>query len=249
MARTPRLNQHLANENQIKNETDKTITMLYHIAQKPDLFSGLEKFYSSLADEGGDKLPPETKKVQVVAENVLKDGATLWSRYFDYTATKDTANANAKADVVVGETILLKDMPVTTLLFLEKQLENVRTLVTHLPVLDGADNWEKDEATGHHKTKEVQTHRTKKVQKPIVKYPHSDKHPAQTEMITEDIVEGYWHTKKFSGAMTYPRKRAILDRVSLLLQAVKTAREGANGATEAPKVEVGDAIFGYLFHE
>lgn len=244
-----KLNQHLANESQIKSETDKGTTLLQRVAEKPDLFSGFEKHYKSEAEVGGDQLPPESKKVQYMAEEVLRDTAALMARLFDFTATKDAANAGARADIIVGDTILVKDVPVTTLLFLEKQLDYIKAHITSLPVLDGADNWEYDGGLGQHKTGEIKTHRTKKVQKPLVLYPHSDKHPAQTVMITEDIIEGYWTTKKFSGAMKVPRKKEILERVSLLQQAVKIAREGANGVTEAPKFAIGDAVFEYLLHE
>lgn len=249
VAREKKLNQHLANESQIKSETDKGTTTLTRVVERQDLFSGLEKSYKSLAEEGGDKLPPESKKVQFKAESVIKDAATLWSRLFDFTATKDSANTQARADVILNDVVLLKDMPVTTLLFLEHQLNYVKGFLDLIQVIDGADSWEYDPAIGVHRTKEVQTHRTKKIQKAIVKYPHSDKHPAQTEMVTEDIVEGYWYTTKFSGAMTAPRKQEILERLSQLQQAVKIAREGANGSTEAPKVTIGDTIFEYLLHE
>lgn len=40
---------------------------------------------------------------------------------FDVVATQDFANCQAKADVMVEGRVLIKDAPVTHLLFLEKQ--------------------------------------------------------------------------------------------------------------------------------
>lgn len=131
-------------------------------------------------------------------------------------------------------------------MFLEKQLTDLFTFVKTIPVLDPAEEWTKDLNSGLQKTAPSQTHRTKKTPKAIVKYPATPEHPAQTEMVTEDIIAGYWSQVKMSGAMPKPDKDGLMLSVNRLHEAVKTAREQANMADEVQIKNIGDAIFDHL---
>jgi hypothetical protein len=184
--------------------------------------------------------------VQIDAGQLLRQTSKLLMELFDITATKDWANCQAKADVVVDGQVLVEGAPATYLLFLEKQLGELSTFVDKIPVLDPADDWIHDEASGLWKTEPVATTRTKKVQKPIVLYQATKEHPAQTQLITEDVVVGTWNTVKHSGALPVAQKQALALRVEHLIDAVRFARETANGA-EAPKKDVGRKLFDYLF--
>lgn len=239
-----KLNQILAIEKGIKARTAGTVTKLYHLVQKPTLLSGLAKTYLPI-DDAAQHYPPERQRVQVKAEETLKATRKALSELFDVTAQKDFANCGAKANVVVGGTPLLENVPVTYLLFLEKQLVDFRTLVSKIPTLDSSEDWRLDEATGLFKTEQTKTTRTAKVQRPIVLYDATEEHPAQTQLITEDVVVGHWTTTKQSGALTADRKVELLERIATLVEAVKFARETANN-TEAPKVAVSDVLFSYL---
>lgn len=243
-----KLNQIIAVEKGIKSRVIGEIDGLDKAIQKPDLFNGFSKEYRKRDDDGED-LPPEKKRVQFVVGDVLRSVARLTGELFEVTARKDWTNQNAKADVVVDDDTLIEDVPVSYLLFLEKQLTDVRTFVGRLPVLDEADAWRKDDNSGLFRTEPTQTHRTKKVQKAIVLYNATPEHPAQTQLITEDIIAGYWHQTKQSGAMPKPERAAILMRVEKLLRAVKEAREEANGIDEVQTSDIGAAVFGYIFGE
>lgn len=240
-----KLNQIIAIEKGVKGRVYGEITEMHKASQKPDLFNGFAKNYRR-KDEDGEDYPPERKKVQMVAGDVLAKAAKLLTELVNVTAQKDWANCDATADVEIEGGALLQGVPATHLLFLEKQLTDIRTFVDKMPTLDEADEWAMDGATGLFKTSAIATHRTKKLQKPIVLYDATDKHPAQTQLITEDVLVGYWDTVKHSGALPAPRKQEILDRVEKLLAAVKFAREKANEA-EAPQLSVGEKVFGYLF--
>jgi hypothetical protein len=164
----------------------------------------------------------------------------------DVAATLEYGNCQAKADVVVGGTAVLTQVPVTYLLNLEKRLTDLRTFVSELPTLDSGKVWEKDPNSKLFRSKPTRTSRTKKVQRAIVKYDATEHHPAQTEMITDDIIIGSWETIHLSGAITMPRKEQLTDRVNALLDAVKMARMEAC-SIPIKRQEVGDAVFGYLF--
>lgn len=240
-----KLNQIIAVEKGIKSRVYGEITDLHKAAQKPDLFNGFAKNYTAKDDED-EGLPPERKRVQYRVGEVLRQVERLSTELFDVTARKDWTNCDAKADVTVDGKVLVKQAPVSYLLFLEKQLTDMRTFVGELPVLDEGEAWEKDPNSGLFKTDPIQTHRTKKVQKAIVLYPATPEHPAQTQLISEDIIAGFWNQIKHSGAMPKPEKDALADRVEKLLQAVKQAREEANTADETVAPSVGDAVFTYL---
>jgi len=241
----PKLNQIVAVEKGVKSRVYGDITELHKTSQKPDLYVGFVKTYEK-RDEEGEDLPQERKKVQQNAEDVLKRTSELLTELFDVTAAKDFANCDARADVAINGQVLLRDVPVPFLLFLEKQITDIRTFVDKLPTLDESEDWTADPNSGLFKTPETKTHRTKKVQRPLVLYPHSTEHPAQTQLVTEDVIAGYWCTVKHSGAIPVPRKQALLTRIEALLHAVKFAREQAN-SVDAPNKEIGRTLFEYLF--
>jgi hypothetical protein len=240
-----KLNQIIAVEKSVKSKSFQDLTEAHHAVQKPALLSGISRVYQP-KDEEGEQLPPESTKVQVKTEEVLRDMAATITRLFDVTATKDWANCGATADVTVDGQTLLRDVPVTYLLFLEKQLTDLHTFVRKLPVLDAAESWTFDASADCYRTEAVRTIRTKKVPRNHVKAEATEHHPAQVEVYYEDIAVGYWSTTKFSGALPARRVNELADRVEKLQAAVKFAREEANSA-EVTDQRVGDAVFGYLF--
>jgi hypothetical protein len=240
-----KLNQIIAVEKGIKSRSFQELTEAHHAVQKPALLSGISRNYQP-KDEEGEQLPPEATKVQVRAEQVLRDMGRTLTRLFDVTATKDATNCVARADVVLDGRTLLTGVPVTYLLFLEKQLTDLHTFVRKLPVLDAAESWSYNDSADSWSTEPIRTIRTKKVPRNHVKAEATEKHPAQVEVYYEDIPIGYWTTVKFSGALPAKRVTELLDRVEKLTQAVKYAREEANN-TEAVDTTVGDRVFGYLF--
>jgi hypothetical protein len=240
-----KLNQIIAVEKGIKSKSFQDLTEAHHAVQKAALLSGISRTYQP-KDEEGEQLPPESTKVQIRAEDVLRQMGKTLTRLFDATASKDATNCVAKADVTVDGSVLLSDVPVTYLLFLEKQLTDLHTFVKKLPVLDAADSWTFNESADSYSTEPVRTIRTKKVPRNHVKAEATEKHPAQVEVYFEDIAIGYWTTVKFSGALPAKRIADLLDRVEKLQQAVKFAREEANN-TDVVDRKVGDKVFGYLF--
>lgn len=240
-----KLNQIIAVEKGIKSRTQQELTAAHQGLQKPALLSGISRTYQP-KDEEGEQLPPESTRVQVKAEDVLRRTADTLTRLFDVTATKDWANCSARADVTVDGRVIVADVPVSYLLFLEKQLADLGAFVRKLPVLDAAESWEQDPSSDAWRTEPVRTVRTRKVPRNHVKAEATDKHPAQVELYYEDVPVGYWTTMKFSGALPAQRVNELVDRVEKLRQAVKFAREEANGVDVVDQ-RVGDAVFGYLF--
>jgi hypothetical protein len=239
-----KLNQVIAVVAGKKANATKVITETYHTVQKNTLFEGISRTYQP-KDEDGDKLPKEEKFIQKKAGELITDVKAAMIEMFDVVATQDAANCVAKADVKVGAAVVLKQVPVTHLLFLEKQLNDITTFIGKLPTLDPSETWVYNEAADHYATVPSETTRTKKVPKAFVKYAATKEHPAQVETFQEDVLAGYWKTIKFSGAIPAQERNQMLEKVRQLHEAVVNAREEANGIEVQP-VHVGKALFDYI---
>jgi hypothetical protein len=240
-----KLNQILAIEQSVRRKTNREFTDIYRDLQKPALLSGISRTYTP-RDEEGEQLPPESQQVQFTVRSGLERISTLLARMFDVVTTKEAANQGANADIVVDGQTLATDVPVGGLLFLEKQLTELRTLVDALPTLDPTKQWEFDANMGVYRSLPIETVRSKKVPRNHVKAEPTDKHPAQVEVFYEDVTVGVWKRVDFSGALPQAAVVAMRDRVDRLSEAVKRAREEAN-SIDTPEVNVGAAILAYVF--
>ena len=240
-----KLNQVIAVVAGRKPQAQKAITEVYHKLQKEALLKGIARTYKP-KDEDGEKLPPESKMVQFRVGDALKAVAGALADLFDVIATQEYANTTAKADVKVDGTVVLPAVPVTYLMFLEKQLVDLHTLVSKLPTLDPGEEWSFNEATNSWATKAAETGKTKKVFRNHELTPATDKHPAQVQVYTEDITIGYWSTINYSGAIPETKKTELVGRVEKLQEAVKIAREEAN-SIEVTEQHTGNPVFEYLF--
>jgi hypothetical protein len=245
MSTNPKLHEVVAVRKGVKARVYSEITILHRGSDKAELFNGLLKEYTPKNEEG-ETLPPESKKVQSIIEDILKKTAKLQSEAWDLEATQEYGNREAKADLVVAGQKILEDVPVTLLIFLEKQLNDIRKFVSDLPTLDSDKDWEADPNSKMFRTKPVRTHHSRKVDKPQVVVAATIEHPAQWTTLKEEVTIGYWDRTHFSGALPAPRKEDLLDRIDKLHSAVKTARSRAND-TEVVRKKVGEALFGYLF--
>jgi hypothetical protein len=240
-----KLNQVIAVVAAKKKKAAETLTEAYHKIQKAPLFDGLSRTYQP-KDEDGEKLPPESKSIQVKVSDLIQEAVTDLTEMYDVIATQDWANCTARASVKVDGQVILADVPVTYLLFLEKQLNDLATFVGKFPTLDPSEAWSYSEAADHWSTTPSESTRTKKVPKAFVKYEATKEHPAQVETFHEDILVGVWRTVKFSGAVPAKQRNQILERVRKLHEAVVQAREEANSIEATPR-SVGKEVFGYIF--
>ena len=240
-----KLNQVIAIEKGTKGRALQEITEAHHLLQKPAILSGIARTYRP-KDEEGEQLPPESTRVQVRSEEIIQKTSEVLTKLFDVVATKDWANCEAKADVVVDGNVLLSQVPATYLLFLEKQLLDIHTFVKKLPVLDASETWVFDASADCWATEPVQTTKTKKIPGNHVKAEATEKHPAQVEVYYEDVIVGNWRTVKFSGALPAKRINELLARVERLQESVKFAREEANDQ-EVKEQKLGEKVFQYLF--
>lgn len=242
-----KLNQILAIEKGRKTDRTKALTELHRATQKAEAMRGHKRTYQA-RDENGETFPDDSQPVQLHYRDAIKRAGEIVGSLMDTVATKDYANCSATADVSINGKTFLKDAPVTFLLYLEKELHDMRTLVDKMSVLDPGDEWTEDRASGIRRSVPAHQKKTKKLQRGIVLYDATKDHPAQTQLVVEDVVVGTWETVKLSGEISPREKRAILDRIIQFEEAVKFAREKANGM-DVDEKRVGAAIMAHLFGE
>lgn len=237
-----KLNQIIAVSSGKKSLLERAVTDAYQLLGKPALLEGIAKIYQPLHDDG-EMFPPESKKLQVKVKDIVKNVRAALTELIDINLIQDAANCAAKADVTFGN-VTIKDVPVTSLLFLEKRLTDFATFVEKLPTLDPGHDWSNDAGQDCYATAPVQTAKTKKLQKPLTLAQATPEHPAQVQLVTEDVLTGYWTTRLFSGAIPSQQRNQVLGRVREIRDALKMARESAN-SIEVVEKKIGDDILKY----
>lgn len=251
-----RLNKVLAIERAIKPGIYARFTELHKATQRAGAMDGFEKTYRPAKEDDSNsasssktqarQFPPESKKAEFSAWEVFEEVSKSLSELFDCTATKDWANCSAKGDVIVDGVTLLTQVPAAHILFLDKQLSDIRKFISSIVELDPAIEWNKDPNTNLYKAAPTESIKTEKILEPLTLAPATDKHPAQVQVQNKDSIVGFWTTIKYSGALSPAHKKELLVRVQKLINAVKGALEQAN-MVEAPTQDVGSKIFGFLF--
>jgi len=200
-------------------------------------------------EEGKQPEVEEQLKLQTTVRDELSWISALMLRALDSEATIDEGNMVARGDVILDDgTTLLEKVPATQLMQLEKRLNELLEFCRKIPTLDPTKGFEQDpqRKIGIFKSREEVRPRGRKEQKPIVLYPATEQHPAQTQLITQDVEIGKVRTIEWSGMLTPAEKGDIMDRVEELRRAVKMARGRANDV-EIQKIQIGRKLLTYVF--
>lgn len=235
----------LAAKGKVDKAVNPVIDQTYKDIQKPGLLNGMTRTYTPL-DENGETLPSEEQLVQLRVPIALQVLQESFERIWDLTATIDFGNLEAKADVIIDGNVIAEGVPTTHLLWLEKQIHDLVTFLKKLPTLDPARRWEWSDQENAFATTPTKSNRTKKVLKVLEKSPGTDKHPAQTETYSDDVVIGTYEAINYSGAVSKVDQTRYLNRAEELLEAVSDARARAN-AVEVPQVKIAGSLLDYVF--
>lgn len=240
-----KLNQLIACLPKVKNTHREKITEAHNKLKQTKLISGISRKYQP-KNEDGDQYPDEKQLVQYSVPQAIKDFTEAETELLDVIYSQDATNAQATANLVIDGKTILEKVPVTYLLFLEKQAEYLLTFAKELPTLDLAQEWELDDAADHYRSNPSSTFKTKKVKQNHVLAIATDKHPAQVQVYDEDVVVGTWTKVDFSGAIPAKERNEIEARARKFLAAVKVAREEANLA-EVKTESVGKKLLNFVF--
>jgi hypothetical protein len=191
------------------------------------------------------KQPNSYKPVALTVPAALAEMKRHAVSAMDVVATKDATNQHANADIIINGEVLVPQVPVSHLLWLEKYFGEWRKkAISVLPVLNPTKNWNpKDD--GIFESDVVVTGSFTKEIVPLELHKGTDKHPPQVQAIEKPVHVGDYAKADLSGAIRDTRKRELLDRCDLLIAAIKDAIARAN-QTPATEVTEGEDIFRFL---
>lgn len=245
-----KLHELLAADSTAKTQSDTVRSDLLNTFDKKRHLFGEKIVTFTPNTEGAVAVTEEQSGLQSTITTELKWISDIWSRSLDVAYQIAESNMGARADVVLDDgTILMKGVPATALLELEKRVAEMHAFVKAIPTLDPAKGFQPDpdRGGGIFKAREELKARTKKVSKVVVLYPATEQHPAQTQLVPEDIVIGQIRSQEWSGLITPATKADMLARAETLKRAVKVARSRANEA-EASTTKVGMTLLNYVFN-
>lgn len=244
-SKKPKLNQIIAVVQGKKSTGEKLLTEIYQHGLKNTSLVGFNRVYSPLMEDG-EKFPNESQRLQSSVAESLRVLLPELTDYYDVVATQEQGNTRAAANIEVDNNVVLQNVPIGTLLFLEKRLEDLHTFVSNLPVLPSDKDWVFDKNRNAYVSYGHQTVKTQKVQEVIVRYEATKEHPAQTELVSVDRRIGNWNTTHISGAIPAQEREQYISKVRSLQVAVKKAREEAN-SIEVEQVSIGKNILDFIF--
>lgn len=239
-----KLNQVIALVTGKKTRATRILTEA-HQHWKESLLSGIVRNYEPI-NEDGEIFPSESRNVQLKVHRILPDISSALVDFYDCVMTQEKANQSAKADIKIDNNLSLAGIPVTVILFLEKQVVDMLTFAKNLPILSTDKNWKFDSNKDCYITESEKTTKTQKKPEVVIKYEATKEHPAQTELFSVDKTIGHWNTIHLSGAIPATKREEIIKRLQRLQDALKIAREEAN-SQEIQMTKIGDDLMKYIF--
>lgn len=220
---------------------------------KSEYFSGHIKTLKMIADspenEAIERSSHDEKQLPTTAYETLEYVFKHWNNAEDVIYQKNRTNQLAKANIEFRGQVIAEDVPVDELMGLEHRLVDIRKMLVHVPTLSASVKWEPDNSGRDGAWRATQpevTTKTEKVSSAVVLYEATDKHPAQIEKVTKDIVVGTFTREVISGAATSLQKAESIKVVDDLIAAVKQARMRAN-TTEVVNGNIGQVITDLIF--
>lgn len=217
-------------------------------------FSGQRRTFRPFAvdeeqgESAGERLEAETHLVRTV-QGELEELLRGQGQLLDVTYQIDEANTRARADLEVGGEILLRDVPATFLLQLEKRLREVRGVLKEVPTFDPVRIWTLDPgASKAHvlRAEPVVTIRKQRTRKYNVMVEATKEHPAQVDVVEVDVPTGEIRAYEWTGLVSPRHKAALLEQVETLLAAVKRARSRANAVEADGSRRAADVLTRFL---
>jgi hypothetical protein len=242
------LGQVIAVERATRQQDNNIGAELLKYLPKEEHFKGLRMIYHHFDEEDAERnaVPDEYQAVHLRVEDVLDEIAKHSSAALDITATKDRTNCDARANIIIDGKILVPDVPISHLLFLQDYFTEWGKSVKAVPVLNPARNWTPvNGERGLFAADPEKVTRKLKTEEPLLLYDATDKHPAQVKTTIRDTPVGEKTTTVLSGAVTSQRKKELLTNLHKLSLAVKDAIARANRAA-VTEVSEGEDLMKFL---
>lgn len=216
----------------------------------PSLFMGMTKELKMFNDQDANLNHTESKELGSTVNADLNYSLKFVGDYWDVVYQKDVTNQVAVADIVIDDKVLAAAVPATFLLGLEEKLSALRKVLENIPVLDPSIAWEADNdlMDGAFVTRNpVTTFKTEKVEEFVSVAAATEYHKEQIEKVNKNNNIGRYTATQWSGAISTAEKAAKLQRLDIMLNAVKQARQRANRATVKTEV-IGSSLINYIYN-
>lgn len=248
-----KLHELLAVETNLENQAVQTRTDLMGTFDKKRHLFEEKKIVFTPNGENANQTVESQSDIQSTVQKELNWLQGFLTKSLDASYQVAEANTVARADVIVEhdgkEVVLLKDVPATALLELEKRLTEITNLVKSIPTLDPAKGFVPDvqRGEGYYQARTVRKTRSRKEKIVLIKYEATKEHPAQTELIDKDVPIGTVEEQEWSGLLTPAAKSQMINKVESLSRAVRQARSRANEAEIDKTKKIGHTILSYIF--
>jgi hypothetical protein len=230
----------------LAGQFNKMVLEAQHVFGKRELFEGYTKCLQMFNADRQNEEATEVKAVSYTVEKKLDYLSKFAIDYFDAFLQKEASNQLAKADIVIEDVVIAKDVPACALLGFEDKLLKLRNVLDSIPTLAPGVDWIETDEVGVYKDKnQVVRGKTEKSKQFKEVAPPTTQHKAQVEVWDFDMPVGRYVETKMSGTLTPSRKSQLIGRCDKLIQAVKTARQRAN-AVETSNQIIGDIFWEYI---
>lgn len=226
-------------------ETRQTFT------NRRDHFTGLIKSYQSVDESKDFSRDPERKVLVETVPKKLDYVEEAMIRIIDAEFQREKTNCMARADIIVvkrdgSSEVVATDVPATFLLQLEKKFTALRNQIyNNIPTLEPEKKWDWDKAGGFYVNTDPRVRVTRKELVKHEKFPPTKEHPGQADLVPVDVTAGYNNQTNQSGMTTPLKKSLLLERIDMLIHAIKTARCRANEA-EAVNEKIATNLFNFI---
>lgn len=232
------LHQLIAVQRGVDEETAKTLGAVKHLLSvggEQDPLTGISRTYQPVSDDPVDQLPPQARRVQITAAELVGRVNDALTKMFDVKFAREEGNCNARADVKVDGTALLTDVPVGYLMFLEAQVGQIVALIDSIPTLNPAEEWSSG-VTGLREGVWASASRKTAVPRRVPQVQvlspaqviDGQKFDPQVRPYETEVTVGWWSTVKYSGQMDPKVQQEMRARAIKVQEAVRKAREQAN---------------------
>ena len=246
-----KLHELLAVETNLRNQAEVTRKDLMNTFEKKrHHFSEAIITFKSNKEGEPDKVESQLGLQSTIYKEIDWIGDKI-AAALDIGHQVDVANTIARADVILDNgTVILSQIPATSLLQLEKRIKDVQELVMSIPTLDPAKGFKADAERGEgiYRARDVEKPRTEKQFEFIVMVQPTEKHPAQVKELMVDRPIGTILQQEWSSLITVAEKGDMIDRVEELLRAIKKARSRANEQeVDVYSNKIGTPLLQYVF--
>jgi hypothetical protein len=247
-----KLHEILAVQGNINGQATKTRTGLMDtFTKKRHLFESKIKTFTPNSEEGGLTTVEEQQDIQSTIIDEIKWLKVHLVKQIDIGYRVDLGNRVAVADIIDEDgVVLLKNVPTTTLLWMEKRAQDWKDLIESIPTLDPAKGFAPDKEAGNgiYRAREVTKIRTKKTKEVITLAKATDKFAEQAQLIDTDKPIGTIVEQERSALITPAMKAILLDNAEKSFRAITRARSKANDYEfDVTNTKIGEALFDYVF--